>query len=64
MLQQIICSGFGGQGVLTTGMLIAFAGISLFNCIGFSDVGLSVFGFSNIGLSDVGFLGTGLIGCS
>lgn len=26
MLQQIICSGFGGQGVLTTGMLIAFAG--------------------------------------
>ena len=33
--------------------------ISLFNCVGFSDVGLSVVGFSNIGLSAVGFSNTG-----
>ena len=33
--------------------------ISLFNCIGFSDVGLSGVGFSNIGLSAVGFSNTG-----
>jgi len=26
MNQEIICSGFGGQGVLTTGLLIAYAG--------------------------------------
>lgn len=25
MLQRIICSGFGGQGVLTTGLLLAYA---------------------------------------
>ena len=26
MNQEIICSGFGGQGVLTTGLLLAYAG--------------------------------------
>ena len=26
MLKRIVCSGFGGQGILTTGILIAYAG--------------------------------------
>ena len=30
-------------------------GISLFNCVGFSNVGFSCVGFSNVGLSNVGF---------
>ncbi len=39
---------------------------SLFNCVGFSDAGLSDVGFSNTGLSDVGFSNTGFsnTGCS
>ena len=36
-----------------------FALVAAFNCIGFSDVGLSGVGFSNIGLSAVGFSNTG-----
>ncbi|WP_141717279.1 hypothetical protein [Eisenbergiella tayi] len=33
--------------------------ISLFNCVGFPDTGLSDVGFSNTGSADVGFSNTG-----